>query len=383
MGMFSRKSKKPQPVEFTVSNATVIRVLLLVIVSLIGFAALQKITFALTLIFTAFFLAVALNRPVQWLALRLPGKRRGSRTLATTISFTIIVIALAGFVASMVPPLVRQTDSFIQAAPRLIDEVRSEDSSLGNFVRHYNLEDQVSKVSSELSEKLGDFSGTAVTGITRASSSVFATLTVLVLTFMMLVEGPRWVMLARRLTPEDKEDHLASLAGKMYNVVTGFVNGQVVLAAIAAILLLPPLFLFDVNYPIALMVIVFICGLIPMVGHIIGAVLVSTVALFTSPLSAVGVLVYYIVYQQIENYAVQPKVQANSTDMSPLLVFSSVIIGASFGGLLGGLVAIPVAGCLRILVLDYLNSRQLLVPEQEKEEQEDVELDLEEDEALI
>src|SRR5690606_34847208 len=114
------------------------------------------------------------------------------------------------------------------------------------------------------------------------------------------------------------------------------------------------------GYPFALVVVVFICGLIPMVGHTIGAVLVSLVALFTSPVAALVVFVYYILYQQIENYAIQPKVQANSTDMSPLLVFSSVVIGVSFSGILGGLVAIPVAGCLRILVLDYLYRNDLI-----------------------
>lgn len=110
------------------------------------------------------------------------------------------------------------------------------------------------------------------------------------------------------------------------------------------------------------MVIAFICGLIPMVGHTIGAIICTLVALFTSLPAALIVLGFYIAYQQIENYAVQPKIQANSTNMSPLLVFISVLIGANFGGLLGGLVAIPVAGCLRIVVLDFLQQRDILSP---------------------
>ena len=99
-----------------------------------------------------------------------------------------------------------------------------------------------------------------------------------------------------------------------------------------------------------------------MVGHTIGAIICTLVALFTSPASAILVLSYYILYQQIENYVVQPRVQANSTNMSPLLVFVAVLLGANFGGLLGALVAIPVAGCLRILVLDYLERRDILTP---------------------
>lgn len=362
MGIFRRKTNT-DIVEITVSNITVVRVLVLVILSFIGFAALQHATHALTLIFTALFLAIALNRPVMWIARHLPGRRKGNRSLAVATGFVIVVLFLAGFIASLAPPLVNQTKNFINAAPELIEQVRSENSGLGRFVRRYNLEETTDKISSELSDRLNNVSSTAVTGITKVSSSLFATLTVLVLTYMMLLEGPRWMKLMKRLTPDDKESHVEALLSEMYKVITGFVNGQVILAAIAAVLILVPLFIFNVSYPLALMVVVFICGLIPLVGHTIGAAIVSTVALFTSPISAVGVLIYYIVYQQIENYAVQPKIQANSTNMSPLLVFSSVVIGVSFGGLLGGLVAIPVAGCIRIILLDYLEARGLLAPE--------------------
>jgi predicted PurR-regulated permease PerM len=130
----------------------------------------------------------------------------------------------------------------------------------------------------------------------------------------------------------------------------------------------PALFILHISYPVALMVVVFICGLIPMVGHTIGAIIVTTVALFHSTSSAIIILAYYILYQQIENYLIQPKIQANSTNMSPLLVFVSVVIGVSFGGLVGGLVAIPVGGSIRILLLDYLRSRNLIAAPEVKEE---------------
>lgn len=364
---FGRKHKDGS-VEITISNPTVIRILLLVIASFIFVGALQKATHALILIFTAFFLALALNVPVHWLSERLPGKRRGNRTLATSISFFIIIALLIGFIASIVPPLVRQTTNFIQEAPQLVEDARSENSGLGRFIRKYNLEKQTDKFSGELGERLKNVGSSAFATFTRITSSIFSMLTILVLTFMMLIEGPYWISYARRLIPDEKEPHIEKMAHDMYRVITGFVNGQVTLAALAATLILVPLLIFHVSYPVALIVIVFICGLIPLVGHTIGALIVSTVALFHSPLSAVGMLTYYILYQQIENYILQPKIQANSTNMSPLLVFSSVIIGVNFGGLFGGLVAIPVAGCLRIAVLDYLTRRRLISKAEVKEE---------------
>ncbi len=366
MFSFGRKNKEGA-VEITVSNSTVIRVLLLTIASFLFLGALHKATHALLLIFTALFLSLALNAPVHWLAERLPGRRRGSRTTATIVSFLVVIGLLFGFLASIVPPLVQQTNNFIHAAPQLIDDVRSEDSSLGNFVRRYKLEDQVNKFSGQLSDRLDNVTGSAVTTITKVGSSIFAVLTILVLTFMMLIEGPHWLKFGEQLLPKRQIPHVQRLLRDMYRVVKGYVNGQVTLAALAACLIAPALFWLHVSYPIALVVIVFICGLIPLVGHTIGAIIVTTVALFHSLPAALIILGYYILYQQVENYAIQPKIQANSTNMSPLLVFSSVIIGVSFGGLFGGLVAIPVAGCLRIAILDYLEARDILsAPEVDK-----------------
>lgn len=232
-------NKRPQhgEVQVTVSNRTVIRVLGLVILSYLFIIALTKATHALTLIFIAFFLSLALNAPVHALAQHLPGKRRGNRTVATAVSFFVVIALLIGFVASIAPPLVKQTSSFINEAPKLIEQLRDENTSLGNFVRRYHLEDQVDKVSTQLKGRLSNLSSSAVSTVTRVGSSVFATLTVLVLTFMMLIEGPRWISFGRRLLSDDREEHYERLARDMYKVVKGYVNGQVLLAAIAALLI--------------------------------------------------------------------------------------------------------------------------------------------------
>src|SRR6266568_349874 len=351
--IFSSKERGDY-VRITASNRTIFRVLVMVALAMIGFAALKRASHALLLVFTSFFLTLALNAPVHWLAEHLPGKRRGNRALATSVSFLVIVVLLGAFVASIVPPLVRQTSSFISAAPNLVEDLHSQNNQIGSFVRKYKLENQVDSLSRQLSTRLKNVSGTAVSTVTHIGSSLFATLTVLVLTFMMLIEGPRWIRVFEEVMTREHREHAQRLAGDMYKVVKGYVNGQVFLAALASAFILPALFVLHISYPMALVVIVFICGLIPLVGHTIGAILITTVALFHSVPTAIVILAYYILYQQIETYIIQPRIQANSTNMSPLLVFGSVIIGVSFGGLFAGLVAIPIAGCIRIAVLDYL-----------------------------
>ncbi|MDB5184464.1 MAG: hypothetical protein JWN38_272 [Candidatus Saccharibacteria bacterium] len=347
-------------VEVTVSVETYAKLAILVVGTLTLIFAVMQAAHAILLLFTAFFLALALNGPVTWVARHLPGKRRGSRSLATALSFIIVVLLLGAFLASIVPPLIKQTQSFVKAAPGLVEDFRGQDSQTGKLIRKYHLEGQVSELSGQLQSRLKNVGSGAFSTVQKIGSSIFSTLTILVLTFMMLIEGPHWLDFIRRLIPRRHHETTERVSNDMYRVVKGYVNGQVILAAIASAFIFPMLFIMNVSYPVALVFIVFVCGLIPMVGHTIGAVIVTTVALFTSTTSALVVLAYYIMYQQIENIFIQPRIQANSTNMSPLLVFASVIVGVSFSGLFGGLVAIPVAGCLRVLVLEYLRSKNIL-----------------------
>jgi len=356
-----RKSEEKLPeVALTISFQTFARLTVMVVATIILLSALHRASHALLLIFGAFFLTLALNGPVYWLARHLPGKQRGSRSIATSLSFLVVVILLGGFIASIAPPLVRQTENLVSAAPNLVQDLRSQNSEIGRLIRKHHLEKQVDTFSSQLSARLKNAGGAAFSTVQKIGSSFFSLLTILVLTFMMLVEGPRWLKFLRDVIPDKHHDLADRLAIDMYKVIKGFVNGQVTLAALASVLIMPAVLLLHVSYPAALVVVIFVCGLIPLVGHTIGAVVVTTVALFHSTSAAVIILTYYILYQQIENYLIQPRIQANSTNMSPLLVFMSVVVGVSFGGLFGGLVAIPAAGCLRIALLEYLRSHQII-----------------------
>jgi predicted PurR-regulated permease PerM len=362
-----RKQKETAEVAITVTTETFVRLALLTVGTMLFLLAMHKASHALLLIFTAFFLTLALNSPVYWLSKQLPGKRRGNRTIATTLSFFVVVLLLGGFLASITPPLVRQTENFADAAPLLVRDFRSQNSETGRLIRKYHLQKQVDTFSSQLSERLKHIGGTAFSTAQRVGSSVFSLLTIFVLTFMMLIEGPRWLNFLRDVIPDRHHRAADRLANDMYKVVKGFVNGQVLLAALASVMILPMVLALHIGYPIALLVIIFICGLIPMIGHTIGAIIVTVVALFHSTSAAIIILAYYILYQQIENYLIQPRVQANSTNMSPLLVFMAVVIGVSFGGLFGGLVAIPVAGCIRIALLEYLHHQRIIGDQQFKE----------------
>ena len=356
----SGKTDPSRKVELIIPTRTYLRILGLTVATIVLIYAAIKASHALTLIFTAFFLALALNAPVHWLSEHLPGKMRGSRSFATSISYLIVVLAFIGFIASIAPPLIRQTSTFVNQAPAIVRDFKSQDSSTGRFIRRYKLEDDFNRFSNQLSSRVKNSGGEAFAAVQKIGSSAFSLLTILVLTFMMLVEGPRWLKFFNEIMPDDKQERSDHILMSMYKVIKGYVNGQVLLAALASLLIMPMILALNIGYPVALMVIVFICGLIPMIGHTIGAIIVTTVALFHSIPAAIIILAYYILYQQFENVFVQPRIQANSTNMSPLLVFSAVVVGLSFGGIIAGLVAIPVAGCIRIAILEYLRSKKII-----------------------
>jgi len=356
-----RDNKEISEVELTVSNRTVVRVILIILITLALLEIYLKITHAILLIFIAFFLALALNSPVSKIANIIPGKRHGSRSLGTVIAYLLVIILLSAFAAYVVPPIVHQTEKFISAAPSLISNANNQHTSLGHFIRLHHLQNIVTTLSKQVSDRFKGFGGTAFSSITSAASSIFSVITVLVLTFMMLVEGPRWGRIFKDMfVPNKSVKVFDRIMSDMYRVIKGYVNGQVLLAFIAAVLMAPVFFLVGISYPIALVVVVFLSGLIPLIGHPIGAVIVTTVALFHSITAAIIILVVYIIYIQIENYLLQPHIQANTTNMSPLLVFGAIIVGINYGGLIGGLVAIPLAGCFRVLIIEYLAKKKML-----------------------
>lgn len=357
---FSRKDKNGSVVELTISNRTILRLSFVILVILGVLWAGYTARHALLLIFISFFLTLALNAPVQFIARHLPGKLKGSRSLGTTISYLVVLIIIGSFIAYLVPPLVRQTETFVRSAPSLVSEFRNQSGAVGNLIRRYHLQKEVGNLSNQLSARLHNDGGKAFSTIVEIGKSIFSLLTVIVLTFMMLVEGPVWVRFFREVVPDRRHKIVDRLAADMYKVIKGYVNGQVLLAAIASVCITPALYTLHIGYPVALIAVIFICGLIPLVGHSIGAVIVTIVALFHSVSSGLIILIYYILYQQLENYLIQPKLQANTTRMSPLLVFASLVVGINFAGLFGGLIAIPVAACLKIFLLEVLRSRNII-----------------------
>ena len=357
--MFNRK-KDLEEIHVTISNRTILRVILFGTATYAGFRFFNNIRHPLTLIFISFFLAMALNPAVSFITRKLKSK---SRVRGTAAAYTAVMVILISFFSFVVPPLVRQSTDFVQSLPQTIRNLETQDSSAGRFVRKYNLDEKLNDFANDFANSISNTNGPVLSTAKSVLTTFVSIITVLVLTFMMLVEGPEWVGRFIETLPDHRQKRVKNLLHSMYVLVTRFVNAQVIVAVIAglfaavALTIASHVFGVSVN-PIALACLVVLFGIIPTIGNILAAVLVSVVCLFTSAPLALTMLIYFIVYQQIENITIQPYVQSRNNDLTPMLVFIAALLGIGFGGLLGGFVAIPAAGCIKILVTDWLDDRK-------------------------
>jgi predicted PurR-regulated permease PerM len=344
-----------------ISNRTIVRTILWVIFAVLVFRFMGRISHGLILIFASFFLALALNPVVSWISRHLRVK---SRVRATTLAYLVVIAALVVFFSLVTPPLIRQTRNFISDVPQIVENYKTRDSSVYRFTKKYKLDDKITKGAKNFASHYSSFGTTVLDTGRRIIETIVSILVVLVMTFMMLVEGPTWAEATFRLVPAKNRDHHRVIARKMYRGVTGFVNGQVILAIIAGTFGFIALEVFghltgsSVN-ALALAGIIAVFGLIPLLGNPISSTIVLLVCLSNSGKLALIMLIYFVVYYFIENHTFQPYIQSRLNDLTPLTVFVAAILGVGFGGLLGAIIAIPLATCVKVLVEDQIDRRGL------------------------
>jgi len=340
-----------------VETKNVVKVFALAVLFTLGVFAVIHMYDALVLILTAFFFALALNPAVDYISKFMPRKKRGP---AVAIVLIAAFALLSFLIFSIVTPVAKEASSFADTVPQRIEELNSRDSTFSRTVEKYRLQDDITGVVDSAQAKLQSIAENAVSKAGQFGSSIIASVTGFVITVLMLLNGPKLVKQVSDRIYRDKalRARHEDLAGKMYGVVTGYVNGQVLVALIASLCALGVLFVLKVPYPLPLAAIVFVFGLIPLIGNTIAAILVSMFALILKDFTAAAILIaFFVLYQQLENATLQPLVQGKTTQLPTLVIFMSVILGVALMGPIGGIFAIPAAGCMKVLLNDYLDHR--------------------------
>lgn len=343
-------------IKFTVDNKTIFQIMAVIVGFWLTLLAISIAWVPLVLVGLSFFLAIALNPAVAFLAKRVPGK---SRSIATALAYLVVLFLLGSIVSATVPSLVKQSQQLIRDLPEYVDSLRTSDNFIAQAVRDLDLVEVIKDSQDELTSRLSDSSGPIIDTLGSIGSNISAVFIILIMTFFMLVEGPAWIDKFWRLQDKKKQTHRRRLATKMYHVVTSYVNGQLIIASLSATAAFIALTILQIDFALPLAAIVGIFGLIPLVGATIGAIIAVSVALFKSAGAALILAIFFLLYQFIENNVIQPLVQSKTLEMSPLLILVAVVIGAHVSGILGAILAIPIAACIRILVNDYLHRHHI------------------------
>lgn len=356
-GMNRAKKSAPAPEDFGLSGAPLDRrspfyfgfvAASGAIIALTLLRALASASQVFVLIIISLFLAAGLNPAVLFFE-----KRRVSRGRAVAIIVFIVLALLSLFSWIAIPPIVEQVNSLIANAPQIVSDLK-ENSLIRNLNEQYGIIDVLqNKVNSSIKDGqlvVGAFGG--VIGVGKAViSGVVAGLTILVLTLYFLSALPRVTTVVYRLVPSSRRERVAKLSDAIIYRVGVFVGGQTIVATLAGIFIFIMAEIMRIPYATALGVIVLICGFIPLIGHFIGMAIVTMVALSNSPSTAIIALAIYIVYVQIENYVVTPKIMKRSLSVPGLVTIIAALIGTSLLGLVGGILAVPVAAAI-LLILD-------------------------------
>jgi predicted PurR-regulated permease PerM len=336
-----------------------VRTVLTVLASIVAVWALLHVIVIARSVFVylliAIFLTLAINPLVVWLMRR--GMR--SRGLAAAAACLIVLAGIAAIGFAFIPTLIDNVNNFVDAAPGYVHDLTRGKGRLGFLETRYHVVEKLeSYVHHGGAKKLLGLSGAAVSVTKGVLNFIVGTVTVAFLTFFMLLEGPDWMERLYGLLPAESQPRWRAVGQGIYRQVGGYVTGNLAISVIAGSLATFALLLLDVPFAVALGLLVGLLDLIPLVGATTAAVVVVTVGFLHSPVAGIVLIVFFIVYQQIENHVLQPLVYHRTVSLSPLAILVSVLIGAEVAGVLGALAAIPVAGSIQVVLLDFLRVRR-------------------------
>jgi len=321
------------------------------LVLLLGYLAWHVLSWILI----AILLAAALNPAVERF------EQRGlSRGWAASIVFLLALLALSLIGALVIPPLVTQVSDFVNAVPDFVDDLTAGRGPLGWLQDEYQLVDRIREAIEEqgpggvlgLSEPFLDVLRSIVTVVVGAITIIF-------LTYFMLLEGPRTITSILDQLPETVRPRYERVGRDIYSTISGYVTGNLLISVLAGTVATVLLFAVGSEFAIALGLLVAILDLIPLAGATLAAIMVSTVILIeTDWVRFLIVVIFFVAYQQFENHVIQPLVYGRTVQLSPLAVLCAVLVGAQLAGIIGALIAIPVAGSLLAIGREILQYRR-------------------------
>jgi predicted PurR-regulated permease PerM len=318
---------------------------------------LYKVRSVLELVLVAGFLAIALGPPVEFLV-----RLRIRRGIAILLVYLGIVAAIFGVGLLIIPPVVDQVNGLSKDIPGYVQDLRKS-KTFRKYDDKYDISKKLNEQAAKLPSKLGEAAGTLQDITVGVFGALVKLVTVLTMTFFLLLDGGKILHFFLRMRGPAEEERLRVLFDGIYRSVAGYVAGNLLISIIAGGVTYVTLRILGVPFAAPLAVLMGFLDLIPLVGATVGGVVVGAVTAFTDfPTATIVWVIVLVVYQQIENNLLQPIVYRRTVQVAPLLTIVAVLIGATLLGVLGVLVAIPIAGAIQIIVRDVWARREPAIP---------------------
>jgi predicted PurR-regulated permease PerM len=344
-----------EQVVVTVRPRTILLVLAIAILVGLVLVLVYLAWHVVTWILIAILLAAALNPAVEAL------ERRGlSRVRAATVVFAVALVVVTGLGFLVIPPLVSQATDFVDAVPKYVDDLTAGRGPLGFLQERYRIVDRIQgAVDKQGAAGVVGLSGPVLGVVQGIVAAVAGVITIIFLTYFMLLEGPRTIAGVLALLPGSTRARCERVGQDIYRTLSGYVTGNLLISFIAGTFAAVVLLAVGSDYAIALGLLVAVFDLIPLAGATLGTIIVAVVVVIELDwircLIVVGLL---IAYQQVENNFLQPLVYKRMVQLSPLAILCSVLVGAELAGIFGALLAIPIAGSLLAVGRELLAYRR-------------------------
>ena len=292
--------------------------------------------------------AATLAPAVHWLSKHMP------RVLAVVLVYLALTAFLVGIGVLISPPLLQQAQQVSDSAPALFDRLQDFSGSLPGSV---GLENSNGTLLGMLTSALGNFGSSLLSLPLQISTYIFEIILVVFVSIYLLIEAPGIRRFLSSLLPPENADGFNTVLDDMLDAMGGYLRGSALNGLIVGILTYIGLLVIGVDYPLVLAVLAGLLELIPTIGPILSAIPIVLVALSNSPTTALIALAFVVVLQQVENNLLVPNIMKRATDVSPLVTILALFAGATLGGLLGALAAIPIVAALRVLLREVVAPR--------------------------
>jgi predicted PurR-regulated permease PerM len=326
--------------------------LVLAIVALI--LALVEVRQVLTWIVVAAFFAVALTPLVD----RVQRHVVHRRSMATLLVFLVVLLALAGLIAAFAVPLAKEGTQLAGQLPQLLEDARNGRGPIGSLLDRTNALQYVQQHQTQIRSFASGLTTPAAGVLRGVATGVAGALTIFVLAYLMVLEAPKIIDSTVALLPEERQHRVRRVGADCARSITGYISGNLLISVICGALTYGALKIAGVPFAGLISLFVAIADLIPLIGATLGAVVAVIAAFVHSVPAGIAIIIFFVVYQQLENHLLQPLILSRTVDLNPLTVLIAILIAVELAGILGALLAIPIAGMIQVIVRDLWDNRR-------------------------